>query len=35
MTLHEDKDQFKDAIEATAQHFKMRPIFIEKDYWVT
>ena len=35
MTLHEDKELFKDAIEATAQHFKMRPVFIEKDYWVT
>lgn len=35
MTLHEDKTLFRDAIEAAAQHFKMRPVFIEKDYWVT
>jgi Nucleotidyl transferase AbiEii toxin, Type IV TA system len=35
MTLHEDKGLFKEAIEATAQHFRMRPVFIEKDYWVT
>jgi hypothetical protein len=35
MTLHEDKALFKETIEAAAQHFRLRPIFIEKDYWVT
>ena len=35
MKLHQDKQTFKEAIEATAQHFQMRPVFIEKDYWVT
>lgn len=35
MTLHEDKALFKEAIEATAQHFRLRPVFVEKDYWVT
>ena len=34
MTFHQSKD-FIDAIESAAAHFKMRTIFIEKDYWVT
>lgn len=34
MTFHKSKD-FVDAIESAAAHFKMRSIFIEKDYWVT
>lgn len=34
MTFHQSKD-FVDAIESAAAHFKMRTIFIEKDYWVT
>lgn len=34
MTFHQSND-FIDAIESAAAHFKMRTIFIEKDYWVT
>jgi predicted nucleotidyltransferase component of viral defense system len=34
MTFHRSND-FVDAIESAAAHFKMRAIFIEKDYWVT
>jgi predicted nucleotidyltransferase component of viral defense system len=34
MTFHQSND-FVDAIESAAAHFKMRTIFIEKDYWVT
>ena len=35
MKLHEDKILFREAIEAAAQHLKLRPVFVEKDYWVT
>ncbi|WP_222617351.1 nucleotidyl transferase AbiEii/AbiGii toxin family protein [Flavobacterium muglaense] len=35
MNLHLDKDNFEGAIVATAAHFKIPEIFIEKDYWVT
>src|ERR1700741_4170729 len=35
MILHKSQNIFREAIEASAQHFGMRPIFIEKDYWVT
>jgi len=35
MIFHENESDFKDAIQATAQHLKIREIFIEKDYWVT
>lgn len=34
MTFHESKD-FKDALYAAAKHLKMRPVLVEKDYWVT
>ncbi len=34
MILHKNPKDFRDAIEAAAQHMKMRPLFIEKDYWV-
>lgn len=34
MTFHQSSD-FGDAIRAAAAHFKLRDIFIEKDYWVT
>lgn len=34
MTFHQSQE-FADALQAAAGHFKMRPIFIEKDYWVT
>jgi predicted nucleotidyltransferase component of viral defense system len=35
MKLHEYKDAFEGAIVATAQHFKIAEIYVEKDYWVT
>ncbi len=35
MNLHLDIDNFEGAIVATAEHFKIPEIFIEKDYWVT
>ena len=35
MNLHEDKSIIQEAIVATAQHFKIPEIYIEKDYWVT
>ncbi len=35
MTLHQDKELFREAIEAAAGHFQLRPVFVEKDYWVT
>lgn len=35
MNLHEDKSLFQEAIVATAEHFKIAEIYIEKDYWVT
>jgi len=35
MKLHEPLHDFKDAVEAAAQHVNLRPVFIEKDYWVT
>lgn len=35
MKLHKYKDAFEGAIVATAQHFKIAEIYVEKDYWVT
>ena len=35
MKLHENKDDFKNAILATSESLGIRDIFIEKDYWVT
>ena len=34
MTFHQSTE-FADALQATAAHFKLRTVFIEKDYWVT
>jgi predicted nucleotidyltransferase component of viral defense system len=34
MTFHLSPE-FSDALQATAGYFKIRPVFIEKDYWVT
>jgi len=34
MTFH-NSEEFQDALESAAEHFKMRSIFVEKDYWVT
>ena len=35
MNLHESGAVFEDAIRAASDHFDMRAIFVEKDYWVT
>jgi len=35
MNLHTNKQLFEDAVIATAQHFNIPEIYIEKDYWVT
>ena len=35
LKLHRKKSDFTDAIQAAAKHFKIRAVFIEKDYWVT
>lgn len=35
MILHKEEETFKNAIQATAQHLKIREVYIEKDYWVT
>jgi len=35
VNLHQDKSLFQQAIVATAEHFKIAEIYIEKDYWVT
>jgi len=35
MTLHENKDAFRDAIRAASEHLGIRDVFVEKDYWVS
>lgn len=35
MILHNNEEDFRDAIQATAEKLKIRDIFVEKDYWVT
>ena len=35
MTLHTDKETFKELIEATAKDLNLPSLYIEKDYWVT
>ncbi|MBN1184065.1 MAG: nucleotidyl transferase AbiEii/AbiGii toxin family protein [Bacteroidales bacterium] len=35
MNLHENSQAFANAIRAASDHFDIREIFIEKDYWVT
>ena len=35
MTLHENKDLFRQAILATAAQRQMAEIYVEKDYWLT
>lgn len=32
--MHESKEEFKQLIETTAQHFEMPKFYIEKDYWI-
>jgi len=35
MILHTDNEQFSTLITFTAEHFRISPAFIEKDYWIT
>lgn len=35
MHLHEDKKLFADAVLAAANHLGIKPLFVEKDYWIT
>lgn len=35
MKLHENKKEFKELIQLTADFFNIQPVYIEKDYWVT
>lgn len=35
MHLHANAEEFKDLIQATAQHLEIPDVFVEKDYWVT
>jgi len=35
MKLHENKELFKDAVNATSQQKGIPEIYVEKDYWVT
>lgn len=35
MNLHKNEEDFKTLVLLTSQHFGIREVFIEKDYWVT
>lgn len=35
MKLHENISLYRDAIRFTAQQMKLKPEYVEKDYWVT
>jgi len=35
MIFHENSEEIKDAIQAAAEHFNIRSVLIEKDYWVS
>jgi Ni2+-binding GTPase involved in maturation of urease and hydrogenase len=35
MKLHTDNERFSTLITFTAEHFRISPTFIEKDYWIT
>ncbi len=35
MILHEHKEEYTDLITLTSSHFKISPVLVEKDYWVT
>ncbi len=35
MRLHENIALYKDAIRFAAQKMKLKPEYVEKDYWVT
>jgi hypothetical protein len=34
MNLHENSGVFGNAIRAASDHLDMRPVLVEKDYWV-
>lgn len=34
MILNQSEDAFREAVEATAQSLNLRPVFVEKDYWI-
>ena len=35
MNLHENKKLFVDAVSAASEYLDIKPIYIEKDYWIT
>ena len=35
MNLHENKKLFTDAVMAASEYLDIRPVYIEKDYWIT
>lgn len=35
LNLHENKQEFRDAIQATSEKMNIRAVYVEKDYWVT
>ena len=35
MNLHNDKESFKAALQASSDRLGILPVFIEKDYWIT
>ena len=35
MKLHENTILFRQAVQFTADQMKIKPIYVEKDYWVT
>ena len=35
MNLHENQKEFSELITLTSSHFKISPVLVEKDYWVT
>lgn len=35
LKLHENKEEFRDAIQATSEKLKIRAVYVEKDYWVS
>ena len=35
MNLHENKKLFTNAVFAASEQLDIRPVYIEKDYWIT
>ena len=35
MNLNENKKLFTDAVFAASEYLDIRPVYIEKDYWIT